>query len=434
MRLSVVPCLLSLLPVMACTDGKGLPCDTSASGDLEVSIVASASASASAFVRVYGPDGAVVAEVTEGELLSELPGGAYTYEVIRAWDGTTSVGALDLGAGEVCIGGGTTSVEVAVDAQPGSGALWASTWENLLVLPATPGADSLSPDVQRTLGATNSINALAADASGNLWAATPWTYGARFVVLAPGALSGTGAASPDLEVSAPSLAGNANFTGLSFDADGNLWATTGMQMGGFVGVVGWSADVLRAARVSGGALEAEPDWAVTVDGVVHLSGGTVDADGDLWATAEDDEALLRIARADLMSGTAGVDAAPAVSPAVRMRLVDAEDGVTPWRGLTSVVEASTGGLYVLAATTGAIVSVPAGSLDDSGDVGVDALQLGVTALPNALAADGDGGVWFVDSGSVGYLAAGADSAEVSEVTALERAGALYLDVQRQGAP
>jgi hypothetical protein len=430
MRIATAVGSLAVLPLVACGGSKGAPCDAAAPGELEVSIVASASASASPFVRVYGPDGTLVAEATEGEFLSELPGGAYTYEVIRAWDGTTSVGALDLGAGEVCVGGGTASVEVAVDAQPGSGRLWASTWEDLLMLPATAGVETLSPDAQRTLGATNSINALAADASGNLWAATPWTYGARFVVLAPGALSGTGAASPDLEVSAPSLAGNANFTGLSFDTDGNLWATTGTQMGGFVGVVGWSAEVLRAARVSGGAVQAEPDWAVTVDGLVNLSGGTVDANGDLWATAEDDEALVRIARADLLAGTSGVGAAPAVSPAVRMRLVDAADRDTPWRGLTSVVESSTGGLYVLAATSGAIVSVPAGALDDSGDVGVDALQLGVTALPNAVAADGDGGVWFVDSGSVGYLAAGADTADVSAVTELERAGALYLDVQR----
>jgi streptogramin lyase len=113
-----------------------------------------------------------------------------------------------------------------------------------------------------------------------------------------------------------------------------------------------------------------------------------------------------------------------------MRLVDADDGDAPWRGLTSVVEASSGGLYVLAATSGAIVSLPAGDLGSSGDVGAEALQLGVTALPSALAADADGGVWFVDSGSVGHMAEGAASATVSDVPELERAGALHLDVRR----
>lgn len=101
---------------------------------------------------------------------------------------------------------------------------------------------------------------------------------------ASGARVGEGVAVPDLEVTAPSVSGNANFTSLSFDSDGNLWATTGAQMGGFVGVVGWSVESLHAARLTGGAVEAEPDWAVAVDAFPPVSGGAVNEDGHLWVT------------------------------------------------------------------------------------------------------------------------------------------------------
>lgn len=422
---------LVLLPALltACELPKDT-CDSGSTGSLAIALADTAAAGAAPTVRIYGPDGALVQEVTPPAVLEGLPGGAYTYEVIRVWDGGTATGTLDLGVGEVCVGGEEAAIELDAQAQPGSGQLWATSWESVLVLPATPDAATLTPEASRSVPLTNNFNALTADASGNLWGATPWTYGARFVVLAPGALTGTAEATTDLELTAPSLSYNANFTSLSFDAEGNAWATTGAQMGGFVGVVGWSAETLRAARRTGGPIEAEPDWAVQVEGLADLSGGTTDATGDLWVTSSDDEALVRLAAADLRTGTAGVDAAPTIAPAVRMRPVQSTTGAPAWRGLTSVVPSSTGGLYVLSTTNGSVLFLPPESLSASGDTTVDALDLGVTALPQTLSPDAEGGVWFIDTGRVGHLTAGDAAAATPEVAAIERAGALFLDVAR----
>ena len=58
----------------------------------------------------------------------------------------------------------------------------------------------------------------------------------------------------------------------------------------------------------------------------------------------------------------------------------------------------------------------------------DALQLGVTALPTALAADGQGGVWWSDTGRVGHVSSAGGDGTLVTVEALERAGAILADV------
>jgi hypothetical protein len=423
------PYLLSLLFLAGCATASKSDCDSSLPGDLTVAIASSGPATdAAPVVRVFDAAGERVAELSDGETMEGLAGGAYTWELARGWTAAgTAVGALDLGAGAVCVGGDPVTVEVSAAEQPASGRVWASSWESVLVLANDPAADALTPEAAPLIPFTNNLNALSADATGNLWGATPWTYGARLVALPAGAMMGAVETPPAVEVSAPSLAGNANFTSLSFDGEGNAWATASTQMGGFVGVVGWSAATLRDARIAGGVVEAEPDWAVVVDGLTTLSGGYADAVGDLWITSTEDQALVRVARADLVSGTTGVADAPTVAPAVRMRLVDADGN--PYRGVESVVEGASGGLFVLAATTGAIVRVPASALEGEGDVTADALQLGVTALPTALAADGAGGVWWSDTGRVGHVSAAGEDGNLVTVEALERAGAVHADVR-----
>jgi hypothetical protein len=410
-----------------CTvEGGGSACDASVPGAVSVSVLGPDGGRGRGEVALFDGEGTLVGVLADGDSLADLEGGRYLYEVWRAPDGAGGAwGALDFGVGEVCVGGADALVQVEVAAQPSAGGLWAASWETVHVLPVETDATSAEPRASVTIPLTNSFGGIAVDPTGALWAATGSTYGARFVALPAGALTGAGEVPPSVEVSAPTLSANAAFTSLSFDGDGNLWATTAPLLGGFVGVVGWSATSLREARLLGGLVEQEPTWAATVDGLTAVNGGWVDPAGDLWATSADDLALVRIPADALRAATSGVEAAPSVAPVGRVRLVDG-DGA-PFLGLDSVTNGPEGSLYVLAAVSGAILTVPRAATDGGGDVVVDALQLGVTALPTALATDGAGGTWWSDTGRVGHVSEAGGDGVLIDVVAIERAGALLHD-------
>jgi sugar lactone lactonase YvrE len=407
----------------ACVDGgKGADCDESVPGSVALTVSAPDGVP-SPTVALYSEAGERVGLLTAGQSLTDLPGGRYIAELLRSEGG---VGALDFGVQEICVGGSDDEIVVEAFPQPAAGQLWATSWEAVHVFPPALDATTAAPAASLTIPFTNSFGGIAVDATGALWAAAAPTYGARIVALPAGALTGTAEVPPALELSAPSLAGDANFTSLSFDGDGNLWATTAPLLGGFVGVVGWSAATLREARLLGGLVEQEPTWAATVSGLSALNGGWVDAAGDLWATSADDEALVRVSADALRAATGGVAAAPALEPAARVRLVDADGN--PFRGVESIAPGAEGQLYVLAAVSGAILSVPTSGVSSGGDLAVDALQLGVTALPTSLATDGTGGVWWSDTAELGHVsAAGGDGVRI-EAPAIERAGVLLLDL------
>lgn len=404
-----------------CTTGgsKGLVCDASAPGGVSVAVVGADGAPADNAVALFDEAGAAVGVLRDGESLTELPGGRYLYEVLRETGST--VGATDFGVGELCIGGADAEIAVEVGTQPAAGALWAASWETVHVFPATEGAARLEPAASLSFPLTNSFGGIAMDRTGALWAAAAPTYGARFVALPAGALTGAGEVAPALELVAPSLVGSTNFTSLSFDGDGNAWATAAPLLGGFVGVVGWSAAALREARLLGGVVEVEPTWAGTVEGITGLNGGAVDAAGDLWATSADEQAVFRVSAEELRGATGGVEGAPALPTAGRIRPVD--DGGNPYRGVDGVTFGEDGLLYVLAAVSGAILSVPTSAVD-GGDVEIAALQLGVTALPTGLAGDGAGGTWWSDTAEVGHVSAGGGDGVRIDAPALERAGAI----------
>lgn len=423
---------LALLPLVAACSADGAACDDSRPGDLTLALTLPDTALDTApAVRVYDADGAAVGTLAQGETLAGLAGGAYRYEIVRGWtaltDGLrTAVGANDATEGSICVGGAPATLELTLADQPGSGRLWASSWEDLLVLPADPEAGSADPVATPTISMTNNANALTADALGNAWLATPWTYGARLLVLRPGAMGASGEAAPALTLAPPALVGDANMTAVVFDADQNLWATTAPQMGGFVGLVGWSHDALLTARLTGGEVEADPTWAATVPDVDGLYGATLAADGTLWASA-DSGTLVQIDLAGVQAAGGTVDAPATAEPNARVRLWDA-DHAFDWVGLESLAPGPDGSVYALATTAGAILNVPASDLRASGDVELDGLRLGVEALPEELAASPDGGTWWVDTATVGYLPAPGDDASEVAVDALERPAAAWLDV------
>lgn len=411
----LVVCIVCSTSVISCTAGGGAEksaCDTG-SQSLTVEGLGGA-----AKVAIYGPDSTLVGVYEDGDTVEAVPAGAI-YEIRRGAGAAGGVeAAVDLGVGAVedC----SALLTVATAPQATAGAIWTSTWEQLLAY--TWDGAALAPVGAPLVPLSNSINALAIDASGNLWAATPWTYGARFVVLAPGQQHLEGEVAPALELSAPSLVGDANVTSLFFDDQGNLWATTGTQIGGYVGVVGWSAATLRAARLAGGAVEAEPTWAAQMDGATTLSGGARVGD-TLYVSAEDEGLILSVPLAEVQVDRA---AGATVAPTHAVSLLQDEDAA--WRGLTGLAPGPDGGLAVLAATSGAILELPAADLNADGAVLVAGTQMGVTALPQAIAADGAGGVWFSDTGALGWLSRPGAAPVVYALPEIARAGAVGVDL------
>lgn len=423
----------AVLPaLLAGCDADGAPCNASAPGDLTLDLTLPDTALDSApEVWVYDSAGANVGTLANGETLSGLPGGSYRYELARGWtalaDGLrTAVGATDATEGSVCVGGEPAELTLDAADQPGSGRLWASSWENLLVLPADAAAASADPVATPTVSMTNNFNAITADALGNAWVATPWTYGARLLVLRPGALGATGEAAPALSLTSDALAGDANITAVVFDADQNLWITTAPQMGGFVGIAGWSHDALLTAKLTGGEVTADPTWAATVPDVDGLYGATAGADGTLWASA-DGGVLVQIDRTAVMASGGTIAAPASTEPLTRVHLWDT-DHAFDWVGLESLAAGPDGSVYALATTAGAILNVSEADLSRSGDVELEGLQLGVEALPEELASSPAGGTWWVDTATVGYLPAPGEAATEVDVAALERPAAAWLDV------
>lgn len=412
-------------------------CDPTQTGDLSIELVADGVLPAletPVTVELRREDGSLVEEVTESTVLPALDGGNYRLTVVRGF--TAAVDGLRLGFGalenpvfEQCVGGNPATTTIAVAQQPGSGKLWATSWEHVLAYPADPGAGSSAPVADLTIELSNALSAVASDRSGSLWAATGWTYGARLVGIAPGAVSGTGAVAPALEIRATGfLAENALFTGMRFDAEGNAWAVTGPQMGGFIGIVGWSRETMEQAWLTGGVVEAMPDFVGTAPNVEGFSDLWIDAQGDLWTTAPVEAEILHFSADALRVGTP--DAPAEVAPAARYRLTD--EALVAWSGLDTLAPDGAGGFYTMAWDSGTLVRVTAEALGNATDgrvLATPALPLEVTALPEALTADAAGGVWWLDTGKLGHLAADGSAASVS-AAALERPGVAHLDIGR----
>jgi sugar lactone lactonase YvrE len=225
-------------------------------------------------------------------------------------------------------------------------------------------------------GATN----LAFDRDGNLWAGGNTVADPPILRIPATTLGASGAKTADIALDGPELnGGSPRATSLAFDKDGNLWST-----------VGWKNTAIRfaAAQLT---TSGSPVPGVILAGFNGPRGLAFDKNGNLWLGNAGENRVVRIDAAHLAtSGTAAPDliiAARSPAPVIL-------DRSNP----SSLAFDKSGNLWV--SYEGGLVMLPAADLAGTGTKELTpAIQIAVsvTALPEGIAIDEGGGIWFAAS-------------------------------------
>jgi sugar lactone lactonase YvrE len=223
-------------------------------------------------------------------------------------------------------------------------------------------------------------NNLAFDRDGNLWAGGN-TVADPPILRIPAAMLATGGSkTADILIESPELGGGSpRSTSLAFDKDGNLWST-----------VGWKNEVVRftAAQV---AASGNPMPAVIISGLKAPRGLAFDKDGNLWLGNSGEAQVLRFNAARLGASTAAPADLTIVSKSPPPVIGDRSNP-------QSLAFDKSGNLWV--SYEGGLVFLPAAELAGTGNKELTpAIQiaLSVTALPESIAIDEGGGIWFAAS-------------------------------------
>jgi sugar lactone lactonase YvrE len=230
----------------------------------------------------------------------------------------------------------------------------------------------------RVKGADN----LAFDRDGNLWAGGN-TVGDPPILRIPAAMLGTsGTKTADINIESAEFGGGSpRSTALAFDKDGNLWST-----------VGWKNEVVRFAAAQITA-SGNPMPAIILGGLKAPRGLAFDKDGNLWMGNSGEAQVVRFNASRLTASTT-------MPPDLIIVANSPPPVVGPRTNPQSLAFDKSGNLWV--SFEGGLMQLPAADLAGSGMKTLTPtiqIAVSVTALPEGIALDEGGGLWF--AGSVG---------------------------------
>jgi streptogramin lyase len=363
-----------------CDPGVTPACPATGMGTLSIS-VEGLPAEVTPLVTVSGPAGSIPFAPT-----AMVGGGSYAVAALRVTAPDPLVRRAFIPSvmtSPTCVKDGmTASVRVIYAEVPTSNKLWlgnANGAAQLLGYASSAIAASGSPPATVAAMVKGSAN-LAFDRDGNLWAGGDTTADPPILRIPAAMLATSGAKTADLTIDSPELEGGTpRSTSLAFDKGGNLWST-----------VGWKGEVVRFSATQLVA-SGSPVPGVILGGFNGPRGLAFDKDGNLWLGNAGENKVLRFDAAHL--GTSGMTAADltivAKSPAPVIL-----DRSNP----SSLAFDKSGNLWV--SYEGGMVMLPAADLTGTGSKELTpAIQItvSVTALPEGIALDEGGGLWFAAS-------------------------------------
>lgn len=282
--------------------------------------------------------------VAEAGSLEDLPAGNYAVSAARVFDEDPIVRTVydaTVTAPAFCLADGEShTVKVTYKAIPTSNKLWMPTDmdDELAGFSSQVIAESGMADATVAIDAPGS-KSVAFDEDGNLWALGPTLADPHVVRFKAADFAASGKRTPDIEINLPDVTCSVAFNNLAFDAEGNLWLSSGcagqvmrlpaadiktsgdktadVAVGGLTGNegiafdktgnlwVGGGAELLRfdAARLAASTEDAA-DLSVTVTAAIgnkpiKTDSMAFDQAGNLWGVDEGGNWVFQLASADL---------------------------------------------------------------------------------------------------------------------------------------
>ena len=344
---------------------------------------------ANAAVKLIGPSGE--RPLTNNETWNEADTGDYsvTAEAVAVDDPIVrSIYVPTVAEESFCLGAGAShTIRVTYAPIPSSNKLWGTNASDAELM----GFDAAS------LGATGAVDAsvaadinvggdIAFDREGNAWTFGSTTTDAMIARIPAASLGASGEKEPDREINLAGVGCLPAVTALAFDAEGNLWVSSGCSD--------------NVVRLSPDQLAASGD--VTPEVVLSNIGGpgavAFDASGNLYVTEYDSRRILRYDAASLAMSSDAPDGRILVTPDI----MNTSGVAASWLAF-----ATDGSLWVNDFGGNAIFPVAADMLTAAGDstvVPAVQIHIGIQALIHGMAFDESGGLWFAHGqGELGRL-------------------------------
>jgi sugar lactone lactonase YvrE len=325
--------------------------------------------------------------VSEAGSLEDLPAGNYAVTAARVFDEDPIVRTVydaTVTAPSFCLADGDShTVKVKYQAIPTSNKLWMPTDmdDELAGFSSQAIAASGMTDASVSIDGPGS-KSVAFDEDGNLWALGPTLADPHVVRFKAADLATSGMRTPDIEINLPDITCSVAFNNLAFDADGNLWLSSGC-----------AGQVLRlpAADI---ATSGDKTADVVVGGLTANEGIAFDKSGNLWVGGGAE--LLRFDAARLGASTdEAADLSATVTAAIGKKPIKTD--VMAFDQAGNLWGVDEGGNWVF--------QLAAAGLDQTGAKTVQAnvsFVVGVTALPMNPAFDESNNLWLaLSSGTFG---------------------------------
>jgi sugar lactone lactonase YvrE len=274
---------------------------------------------------------------------------------------------------------GTQSVTVTWSRVATSNALWAINGTN-----DTQFVGFRSSQLGATASQPASVAArgpfgrdVAFDQDGNVWVAGPTTTDALLNRFPSSALASSGMATPDREFTVRGLSCIPAATALAFDREGNLYVA--------------SACSNEVQRIDASQLASSGEVSASLTLSVNDPGGIAfDAAGNLWVASRQDDRVWRFDASQLTGSTAS-------APALKLGVRASSDPMNTALAKPAWLAFDTrGDLWINDFAANTFFRVRAASLGSTGTTTAAPqvrITLGVTALLEGFAFDGQGGLW-----------------------------------------
>jgi sugar lactone lactonase YvrE len=380
---STTPDVMGMAPQDAapgCSTGPDAACPTTGTGTLAIS-VEGLPAEATPMITVTGPAGAIAFAPS-----MMVGGGSYAVAALRvtAPDPLVRRAFVPTVMGSpTCVKDGMTStVRVVYTEIATSNKLWlgnANAPAQLLGYSSSAVRMTGTPPATVAAMVKGSDN-LAFDKDGNLWAGGNTTADPPLLRLPAAMLGSSGAKTADIMIDSAEFGGGSpRSTSLAFDKDGNLWSTVGSKN-----------EVVRflAAQITA---SGSPMPAVILGGLQGPRGLAFDKNGNLWLANAGANQVVRYDAAHV--------AAPTMMPPDLIIVAKSPPPVILDRSNPqSLAFDGVGNLWV--SYEGGMVQLPAADLSGTGMKELTPtiqITVSVTALPQGIALDEGGGLWFAAS-------------------------------------
>jgi sugar lactone lactonase YvrE len=239
-------------------------------------------------ILIAGPNGFEARINDRDDFLNNLEFGVYTItpsEVV----GLDAVANVILEAEtetlELTINNTFANLDILYRTRPDTGKLWIPVRDERKLIALSPGSfgSTANPAIAVGTGADSGPNAVAFDASGNLWMADS---NGGLVMFTPEQLAGSGTPTPTVTIEDTGFLPLS--VGLAFDAEGNLW----LASSGTDSVVRYRANDLSSSGAP------TPD-VLSVPSMDRPFGLAFDALSNLWVSNRDANTVVMFPKADL---------------------------------------------------------------------------------------------------------------------------------------